>query len=277
MSCVEAEGTSIDEAIEQALDSLGVGREQVSVDILVSPTKGVLGFGSRKAKVRVRVRQPVDAEADAGAERPSPALPPAVRAAPGAPVPSAPSAATDPEAAPARAQSTGGGNGDEAGESDPELLARAQALLQEVLEHMGFGVSVSGVWHDGTVELTIAGDSSGVLIGRHGQTLDALEYFLHRALSRDEGGRIAVDSEGYRARRRETLEAMASRLAQQAKIRRKPMAMENLSPRDRRVVHMALQNEPGLTTRSSGDGYYRKLLIIPESRSARTGTRGGNQ
>ncbi len=253
MKSTEAEGTSIDEAIDSALRTLGVERDRVAVDILVSPTRGVLGIGGRKAKVRVTVRQPVGFD-DAGSESvdsTSESEPVAGRLATNA---HAPIAGATVETA------------------DPELAQHAQAVLQDILDHMGFTVSVRIATAEEGVSLAIDGDSSGILIGRHGQTLDALEYFLHRVLSRDESfGRIVVDCEGYRVRRRETLEAMAHRLAQQAKTKQRSVTIEALSPRDRRIVHLALQDEPGLTTRSSGEGFYRKLVIIPE------GARGGRQ
>jgi len=229
MNAVEVEGTTIDEAIDLALQQLGITRDLVEVDIVASPTKGVLGIGSRRAKVRVSRRQPVEIEADAS-------VAPAAR--PREPRTSA---------------------------ADPTAMARARGLLQEILERMGFAVTVEGGEADGTIELAINGDSSGVLIGRHGQTLDALEYFVQRALGRDDSAtRISIDCEQYRVRRRAMLQSMAARLAQEAKNKRRAVTMESLSPRDRRIVHQALQDEPGLTTRSSGDGHYRDLMIIPD-------------
>jgi spoIIIJ-associated protein len=256
MTSVEAEGTSIDDAIEKALQQLGVERDKVAVDILASPTRGVLGIGGRKAKVRVSVREPVDFEPSAEmAATPPPAEPRSSAAA------APPARQTPPPPAVA---------------ADPALGARARAVLQDILDHMGFTVSVRATEDEEAISLAIEGDSSGVLIGRHGQTLDALEYFLHRALSRDDGpARVVVDCEGYRVRRRETLEAMAHRLAQQAKIKRRAVSIEALSPRDRRIVHLALQGQSGLTTRSSGEGYYRKLIIIPEGARPPRSSGGG--
>ncbi|HVN85355.1 MAG TPA: RNA-binding cell elongation regulator Jag/EloR [Candidatus Binatia bacterium] len=228
MNVVEVEGTTIDEAIESALQQLAVTRDQVEVDIIASPTKGVLGIGGRKAKVRVSRRQPVVFETEsAGNSQPPKREGPAT--------------------------------------VDTGLAARARALLQDILDHMGFAVTVDVAERDDTIELSIRGDQSGVLIGRHGQTLDALEYFLHRALGRDDAAaHLSVDCEQYRVRRRSMLEAIAARLAQEAKNKQRAMSMESLSPRDRRIVHLALEDEPGVTTRSSGEGHYRDLLILPD-------------
>jgi len=244
MKSVEVEGATIDDAIESALHTLGVTREQVAIDILASPTKGLLGIGGRKARIRVSLRPPVDTETP---EPPaSPQTPPSAR---------------QPEAAP-----------------DPELMERARALLQAIVDRMGFTVTVSAAEDDGLIVLSIEGDSTGMLIGRHGQTLDAFEYFLHRALSREDGpAHIMVDCERYRVRRRETLQAMAARLAEQAKIKRRPVTIESLSPRERRIVHLALQNEPGVTTRSTGEGFYRDLQIVPEGARGPRPPRSGNR
>lgn len=231
MNTVEVEATTIDEAIDGALQQLRATRDQVEVDIVASPTKGVLGIGSRKAKVRVSLRQPVgvEAESTSGSVRPAPQ------------------------------------RDRRAGPADPAAIARAQSLLQEILDRMGFAVTVSATASDDAIDLAINGDDSGVLIGRHGQTLDALEYFVQRVLGREDAlTRIGIDCGDYRIRRRAMLESMAARLAHEAKNKRRSMTMESLSPRDRRIVHLALQDEPGLTTRSSGDGHYRDLLIIPD-------------
>ncbi len=261
MNFVEVEGTSIDDAIDKALQSLGVSREQVEIEILTSPTKGLLGIGARRAKVRATIRPPMSLDPFGDTPRTEAVVPAAPRVDP------EPSVMTPPSTP---------------GTDDGVGAARAQALLQEILDRMGFAVSVAVAVEDGAVRLSINGDSSGALIGRHGQTLDALEYLLQRMLSREEEvGRVSVDCENYRVRRHESLQAMAARLAQQAKAKGKPMAMEALSPRDRRVIHLALQDDPGLTTRSSGEGYYRKLLIIPNgaraARPPRPGNRSGNR
>jgi spoIIIJ-associated protein len=115
----------------------------------------------------------------------------------------------------------------------------------------------------------LTGDTSGVLIGRRGQMLDALEYLLNRIAARDEGAsaRIVVDSENYRMRRRAALEELARRMGEQAKKKRKPVTLNPMSPRDRRIVHMILQEDTSVVTKSSGKGYFRKLIIIPAGMS----------
>jgi len=245
MDSVEADGSSIDEAIDSALRLLGATRERVEIEILNNAVRGLFGIGGRKARVRATLRAPIDTD------QPMPAAAPAQRER--APEP-APSPALTPMTAEER-----------------HAVDRARQVLEDILQHMEVQAEVSVRQTDDHVLFELTGDSSGVLIGRRGQMLDALEYLLNRIASRDEGGtaRIVVDSENYRARRREALEELARRMGEQAKKKRRPVTLNPMSPRDRRIVHMILQADTSLVTKSSGKGYFRKLIIIPAGMSKR--------
>ncbi|MFN8624656.1 MAG: RNA-binding cell elongation regulator Jag/EloR [Candidatus Binatia bacterium] len=246
MDAVEAEGNSIDEAIENALQTLGVPRERAEIEILANAARGLFGIGGRKARVRAVRRAPLDAESFS---RPGPP-------------------ATPPEAAPAAPAAITTAM-PPAGENAPE---RAAQILREILRRIGVEATVIVRHEEDQDLLDLTGDSSGVLIGRRGTMLDALEYFLNRVIARESAaGRIVVDSQNYRARRRQSIEELARRTAEQAKKKRRPIALNPMSPRDRRIVHMVLQGDPSLTTKSSGKGYFRKLIVIPagESRAQR--------
>jgi spoIIIJ-associated protein len=116
-----------------------------------------------------------------------------------------------------------------------------------------------------SVELEIKGDGSGILIGRHGQTLDALEYLVNRIVARRirDAAPVVLETESYRARRRQQLHRMALSMGERAKRDHRPMTLDPMPPRDRRVVHLALKDDPMLTTRSSGDGFLRSIEIVP--------------
>ncbi len=234
MDSIEAEGDSIDSAIEHALAVLGVGRERVEIEILTAGSRGLFGIGSRRARVRATVRRPVAETEDAGRSE--------VRA---------PSPAT-----------RGGTAADTV-----DVSERAALLLRDIVQHIGVDAEVAVRRDAEHTILELTGDTSGVLIGRRGQMLDALEYLVNRILSRDEEGatRFVIDSQNYRLRRREALEDLARRMAAQAKKKGRPVAMNPMNPRDRRIVHLALQADPTLTTRSSGTGHFRKLVIIPDA------------
>jgi spoIIIJ-associated protein len=146
-------------------------------------------------------------------------------------------------------------------------VERARTALQEVVRLTGVEVHVTVAQDADAVRLVIEGDPSGLLIGRRGQTLDAIEYLVNRIAGQEEdsGSHLVVDSQDYRARRRQSLEDMAHRLAERARQRGKPVTLNPMSPRDRRIVHLALEGDPTLSTRSAGTGYYRKLVIVPEA------------
>ncbi|HKV56053.1 MAG TPA: KH domain-containing protein, partial [Candidatus Binataceae bacterium] len=176
---------------------------------------------------------------------------------------------------------------DDAGESaddrvsaDPETLEReATTVLRRILELMGEKAEIETARDSGleNVELNIKGDGSGLLIGRHGQTLDALEYVVNRILARKirEAGTISIDTESYRARRRRQLHRMALSKGEQAKREHVAVMLDPMPPRDRRIVHLALKDDPLVTTRSSGDGFLRSIEIVPVDERREGGGRGG--
>ncbi len=267
METVEAEGDSIDAAINAALKVLGTTRDRVEIEILANASRGIFGIGSRKARVRAAVRAPISADAieppapRAASSRPSAARTPAAVAP--RPVPPTPAVTKAPEAtAPIRAATPV--------VADDGTGERAAKILEEIVRHIGVEGTVVVRTEDEHLLLELIGDTSGVLIGRRGQMLDALEYLINRIVGRDEGAsRILVDSQDYRARRRASLEEMARRMGEQAKRKGKAVTLNPMSPHDRRIVHLILQDDASLTTKSSGKGYFRRLIIIPEGRQRR--------
>jgi len=243
MNSVEAEGESIDAAIDGALKQLGVTRDRVEIDILRSASRGLFGIGGRKARVRATLRARIGIEAvSPAAAAPLQPSPPPRAPQPGPPPPHAPAP------------------------TDDALAARASEILRQIVAHLGVDASVGMRHEDDHVVLELTGDTSGVLIGRRGQMLDALEYIVNRIVTRDENAaaRIIVDSQNYRTRRREALEELARRMGEQAKKKQRAVTLNPMSPRDRRIVHLILQADRSLTTKSSGKGFFRKLIIIPE-------------
>ncbi|MSP36967.1 MAG: KH domain-containing protein [Deltaproteobacteria bacterium] len=243
MDFVESEGDSIDAAIENALQQLGVQRDKVTVDIISEGRKGIFGFGAQKAKVRAELRTksvaPKAPAVPALERRREEELPQAVLAEPAAPV--------DQSAA----------------------IEKTRAVLCEILKRMGIAATVEqkSAANGAEIILEIKTEESGLLIGRKGQTLEALQYLVERIAGErqsGEGAQIIIDIENYRERRRRSLEDMALRLGEKAKRQRKTVTVDALDAADRRVVHAALQDDPWLTTRSLGQGPYRRLLIIPE-------------
>ena len=205
-------------------------------------------------------------------EIPSPA---GYERSPQTPSPLAPAA--PPEDRPQRraetaAPSEEGAAGDDVGEAGRQTAGlddqerEATSILARILEFMGERSEITTTEKDSEgIELAIKGDGSGLLIGRHGQTLDALEYLVNRILARrvKDALPITVDTESYRERRRRQLHRMALSMAEQTKREHTQMALEPMPPRDRRIVHLALKDDPLITTRSTGDGFLRVIEIIP--------------
>ena len=235
MDSVEATGATIEEAVDAALHQLGAARAGVEVEVLENPSRGLLGLvGARAARVRVTKRGDAVESAAAAAL----ATEPVADTIAVAPVPELTTAFTE----------------------------RAAHLLRDIVGRVGIEAAVSIHPHDEGLLLELSGDTSGILIGRHGQMLDALEYIVNRILLRDDehAPRVVIDSNGYRSRRRSTLEDLAYRMAEQAKRKGKPVVLNPMPPQDRRIIHLALQSDPSLTTQSSGKGVLRRLVIIPQ-------------
>lgn len=248
MESVEAEGRSIDDAIEHALQRLGVTRDKVDIEIISNAPRRLLGLGRRRATVRATLRRPLTL---GDGTEPSPQ-----RAAP-----------TSGTAASRESPTLRGGTDALAPAVRPDRtsLDRARTVLGEIIRLTGSAGTVEVADDPAEARLIISGDSSGVLIGRRGQTLDALEYVLNRIMAREDESswRLIVDLQDYRLRRQQMLEALARRAAARARQRGKPVTLDPMSPRDRRIVHLALRHDPTLTTRSAGMGFFRKVIIIP--------------
>jgi spoIIIJ-associated protein len=307
---IETTAATIDQAINRALEQLGADQDDVEIEVLSTPRAGVLGLGARQARVRVTRRPPEAARS--GVTSPPPA-PPLVRqpqssttSSNRAEVPSRPlhprQIASEPAASPANVMTakaepdsqieatvapggepeprpTPSGEGAALSGEDAALTSEARLLLVQILELMGEKADIETV-DEGDVdnpELNIKGDGSGLLIGRHGQTLDALEYVVNRILARKfkEATPVSIDTESYRARRRRQLHRIALSKGEQAKREHLAVMLEPMPPRDRRIVHLALKDDPLVTTRSSGEGFLRSIEIVPvEARREGPGARG---
>jgi len=153
-----------------------------------------------------------------------------------------------------------------------EQRREATVILKQILEKMGERAEVNQIEVDAeSVELEIKGDGSGILIGRHGQTLDALEYVVNRILARriKDAAPISLETESYRSRRRQQLHRMALSVGERAKREHQSVRLDPMPPRDRRVVHLALKDDPMITTRSAGEGFLRSIEIAPVEGSGR--------
>jgi spoIIIJ-associated protein len=150
------------------------------------------------------------------------------------------------------------------------LAREAQKILKGLLDRLDIVAQIQIREDDERICLNIQGDGSGLLIGRKGQTLDALEYLLNKMIPKDleDKKRIVVDTENYRARREESLMKLAQRLGDKARQLGRPVTVSPMNAHDRRIVHLALQNDRTLRTRSTGAGLYRKIVISADKKSS---------
>ena len=150
-------------------------------------------------------------------------------------------------------------------QKDPATAAgRAQAFLQELTQLMGVEVSVDvNTDEEGNVRVNMQGDAQGILIGRRGETLDALQYLTSLQVNKGRGEyiRVTLDTEGYRARREEALIRLANRMANRAVKTGRRVSMEPMNPYERRILHSALQGNPAVTTHSEGEEPNRHVVI----------------
>ena len=244
MSEVIETGKTVEEALEKALVALGRSVDEVDYEVLEQPSRGFFGlFGGRAARLRVTEKQEDVTSAAPAATAPAGAQPAA-------------SASTAPAAGTPR--------------------ARAEQFLRDIFRCMGLTVAMSVRETDEGYVYDLSGESLGILIGKHGQTLDALQYLTNLAANRGcEEGRIHVilDVEGYRSRREETLRRLAGHLAEKACRIHAEVRLEPMNRHERKIIHMALQDNYRVSTYSDGDEPYRCVVIAPKRRRRYAGPR----
>ncbi len=305
VNSIEITARSLDAAVRQALEQLGAQEDEVIIEILASSRAGLLGLGARPARVRVTRRgyhgaagagqsapKPVSTAAGepsaaqdeplARAEkapRSSDASRTAVRPAGSAVAhrispgrAEAPSAAADAES-PSLSASSASPNDQAPKPSMPldEQRQEAVSVLSELLALMGEQMRTVAADLDeeagehAAIEINLEGQNTGLLIGRRGQTLEALEYVVNRILARrtENPAPVLLDIESYYARHSQRLARTALALGEQVKRQRKAVRLKPMPPRERRVIHMTLRDDPLLVTESSGSGYLRAVKILP--------------
>ena len=147
---------------------------------------------------------------------------------------------------------------------EEQTIKAVEEFVQDTLKAMNMEVGItSSIDEDGALCVDMKGDHMGILIGKRGQTLDALQYLANRVANKHQDGyvRVKLDTENYRARREETLKHLAKNIAHKVKRNRRPVALEPMNPYERRIIHSALQSDPYVTTHSEGEEPYRKVVV----------------
>jgi spoIIIJ-associated protein len=272
---VVASGKTVDEAIENGLTMLGVGRDQVEVEILSPGSRGVLGFGAENARVKLVLKPQPEPTPVIRVPEPAPERVP--EPAPERVPERAPEPAPKPAAEPVRPSVRPLAAEKVAAEPDAEEQEAGrvgQEILTQVLRLMGIPATVESkleyeLAEEGQappVVLNITGDDLGALIGRRGETLRAIQYLVRLMVSHrlKRWTNLVVDVENYVVRRRRALESLALRVADRVAQTGRTQALEPMPAYERRLVHIALRNHPKVTTQSVGEGERRKVTIVPK-------------
>lgn len=264
---IEATGKNEDAAVKNALEQLGLDRDSVSVEVLERAKSGFFGIGGNPAKVKVTYEvpdEPAEKETPPPAEEPPAPRPkePVKKPRP-APVKAAPAEPSEPPALPV----SGGRDQEEAPEEAPmgeaELVQRVQDFLTGLLEHMGVTAQVKVQTTEKGVQVALEGEKLGSLIGHRGDTLDAIQQLTNYAVNRGRSHRVRihVDAENYRARREESLQRLATKVAGKVVKYRRNITLEPMNAYERHVIHETLQDYPDIITYSTGAEPNRRTVI----------------
>jgi len=205
VNVVERTGKTVDEAVEQALQEMQWKQDEVEIEVIEEPTKGLFGLlGARPARVRVKLKE--------------------------------------------------------------TTARRARDIVNKVIQAMNLTADITVTEKDEKIIININGKDLGILIGRRGETLDALQYLVNLSANKnlEKRKRVLIDIEGYRKRREETLRKLAFKLAEKAKQRGRNIVLEPMNSMERRIIHTALQNRDDIYTFSEGEEPYRKIIISPK-------------
>jgi len=279
---IEIEEKSIDTAIETACQEFGVTRDKLNIEIISEGNRGFLGMLAKKAKIRaslltldvsfdLKVNEQISVANISPANVPpkieSPKVEPPIVEPPKAELPKVePQLKITPKPIPEKRE-------EKEAAAPPATLSplamKAKEILEGILEKMSFECQITIQETPEKIVFNIEGDGSGLLIGKRGQNLDAIQYILNKAINRSDSERkmIIVDSETYRKRREESLLVLAERIREKVKKTKKPVSLSNMNAHDRRIIHLALQKDETLTTKSRGEGEYRKIVILPSRRN----------
>lgn len=268
-SKMEYQGKDVDEAINTACSSLNVSRDELDIEIKSTGSAGIFGLCRKNAVVLVSLRG--KAVIGVAAEKATNAKPGRAKKARPAPVKSAPVevSSAEPPPPPAKKQR-------EAGVPvSQEVQGQIKTEIEELLRLMGYPSPVTVEMEDDQVHVRITGEHVDTVVGPEGKTLDALQYLSRKMVSKRFPEKIAlvIDAGEFRAERMKELEEAARDFARQAKEDGKTFSFPPLNPAERRIVHMALQDDTEIRSRSVGDGLFKKVLIYQPGKGPRKGGR----
>lgn len=248
-------GTDVDTAVQLALDDLKLTIDEVDVTVLEEPSRGFFGIGSKLALVRVEKKKVQQVKAEPKFEPKEEKI-----------VEKAEKAQIKKTETPKK-EIFREDVKKEVEVKDENFVPcedhEALDFLRKVTGEMGLDLEIKAKKSDESLYISINGKDSGTIIGKRGQTLDAIQYLTSLVVNKnhEEYTRVVVDAENYRAKREKTLEALAFRLANKVVKTRRSVKLEPMNPYERKVIHAALHDHKKVTTRSEGQDPYRRVVI----------------
>jgi spoIIIJ-associated protein len=283
MSAKEYTAKSVEEALEKALNEMMLTREDIHYEIVQQPSKGFLGFGQKDAVVRVskkdaaetkveavevkdvKTEEKAEVKAEIPVQEPTPVVEVVVDD-------------TEEQEVEVSFEEAFDTDIDEETEELDVAVAKAdkkelyeaaeakgRAFLAKIFDEMKLDVVIDVKENGGYLVFDLQGENLGILIGRRGDTLDSLQFLLNLVINDKNNAKVKgiIDIENYRAKREETLIGLGHKLAAKARKTGQKVVLEPMNPQERRIIHMALQNDKRVTTYSEGEEPYRKVVIEP--------------
>ena len=252
--CVEFEDKNVEMAVKKACEELNIPREKLKHDVISYGSTGIFGLvGTKKARIRVTLPEPSpkvvfetlkkEQEHENSFEQPA-------------------------ESVASQIELTHDDGEDHRIADDPGDIGRE--ALQKIIDLITADATISIEKSSSRIIFNVTGGNSAVLIGKRGQTLEAVQYIVEKIVNKNRKGRVAIhiDVEGYLEKRQMNLQGLALRMAEKVKSTGKPAAIGQMNAHDRRIVHIALQDDNMVRTQSKGEGFLKKLVIFPKKNSS---------
>ncbi len=282
---IRVSAKTLDDAITEALIQLGVTSDKLEYEVIEKGSAGFLGIGMKQAVIEAWRKEEKEPEPDIreiikeemsfkpeedtekketvqpkkDKKEKTPAAEKKSKPAKEKPVKEKAEKEETAENTPASVKEK-----QELAKVEDQTIKAVEEFVQDTLKAMNMDVEItSSIDEDGALCVDMKGEHMGILIGKRGQTLDALQYLANRVANKHQDGyvRVKLDTENYRARREETLKHLAKNIAHKVKRNRRPVALEPMNPYERRIIHSALQSDPYVTTHSEGEEPYRKVVV----------------
>ena len=257
---LEKSGRTMEEAIAAALAELGRSEEEISVEVLERAKSGFFGIGAQPAVIRVSYEvpdEPAEVKKEAPAPKKAEERKPEPKKAEKKPAP-APKKTEERKPEPPKAEKKS------APADENAEFAAVRGFVSGLMERMGVEADIEITRRDnGGINVNLSGSGMGAIIGRRGETLDAIQHLTNYVVNRDSDKHmhISVDAENYRAKREESLTKLAEKMAEKAIKYKRSMALEPMNSYERHVIHTALQNFDGVTTSSTGVEPNRRVVV----------------